>query len=195
MLIWNSVFRSCCADHCNAVLGVMSSLFRQVEHGREWRCLCMYEAGVCTGMLLCLCFFLLAASCRASPSNMHTRTQTHTHTRTHTHTHTHIQRIQWSLTTSLKILLSFVGRDLWHYQWARSYLWILCPWMFGICWMTRPIWCDTVAEPLAAVIILRPTEWLSRGEQLLRSHAVTVPFHLAAQLTSEPLSSNHTGIL
>ena len=153
----------------------------------------VYVWGRCLYRHAVMSVFFSPSSKLQSLSFQHAHTHTNTHT--HTHTHTHIQRIQWSLTTSLKIPLSFVGRDLWHYQCARSYLWILCPWMFGICWMTRPIWCDTVAEPLAAVIILRPTEWLSRGEQLLRSHAVTVPFHLAAQLTSEPLSSNHTGIL
>ncbi len=121
---------------------------------------------------------------------------------THTHTNTHRDRererensAKLDQVTHHKDYHSFVGQDLWHYQWVRSYLWFLCPCIFVICWMTRPIWCDTVAEPLTAFIILRPTEWLSRGEQLLRSHAVIVPFHLAAPLTSYPLSRNHTGIL
>lgn len=90
---------------------------------------------------------------------------------------------------------SLVGQAFWHEQWVRSYHRILRPCVFVISWMPRPIWCDTAAEPLTMFIVLRPTRWLSPGEQLLHSHAVIVPFHLAAPLTSYPLCSNHTGIL
>lgn len=122
---------------------------------------------------------LLAASYRACLSSLDT------------HMHTHTQNIQWRSTMSLRAASLWSGSlTLAEAQMLSLYA---TPW--HIHFPLNEMSLSDVTQWPTAVIILCPTEWLSRGGQLLCSHTVTLPFHAGAQLTSSPLSSRRTGIL